>query len=89
MGEALFRVSDFRNVFQEIVMDNYRQDSSYTTTSGLNPATFKPLTSEETATYRSWRRSVILFYAAVLLGGIGVLASIPVSNQEVAQVVRR
>ena len=71
-------------------MDDYRQDSAYTTTSGLKPDDFKPLTPEETATYRSWRRSVMLFYAAVLLlGGIGVLASIPISRQEVAHVSSR
>ncbi len=71
-------------------MDDYRQDSSYTTTSGLKPADFKPLTSAETVTYRSWRRSVLAFYAAVLLlGGIGIVASIPASNQEVAQISHR
>lgn len=71
-------------------MDDYRQDSAYTTTSGLKPDDLKSLTPEETATYRSWRRSVMLFYAAVLLlGGIGVLASIPISRQEVAQVSSR
>jgi hypothetical protein len=71
-------------------MDDYRQDSSYTTTSGLKSTDFKPLSSAETATYRNWRRSVLAFYAVVvLLGGIGILASIPVSNQEVAQVSSR
>jgi hypothetical protein len=87
MGEAVFRVSISGTYFQELVMDDYRQDSAYTTTSGLKPADLKPLTAEETATYRSWRRSVLAFYAVVvLLGGIGIFASIPVSNQEVAQV---
>lgn len=71
-------------------MDDYRQDSAYTTTSGLTPADLKPLTPEETATYRSWRRAVMVFYAAiVLLGGIGLVASIPGSHQEMAQVGSR
>ncbi len=71
-------------------MDEYRQDSSYTTTSGLKPADFKPLSSQGMATYRSWRRAVLAFYATVvLLGGIGLLASIPISRQEVAQVSGR
>jgi hypothetical protein len=90
MGEAVFRVSISGMYFQENVMDNYRQDSSYAPTSGLKPADFKPLTSEETASYRSWRRSVLAFYAVVVLvGGIGIFASIPVSNHEVAEVSSR
>lgn len=71
-------------------MDDYRQDSAYTTTSGLTPAELKPLTPEEAATYRRWRRAVMTFYAlVVLLGGIGILASIPTSHQEVAEVGSR
>ena len=71
-------------------MDDYRQDSAYTTTSGLSPADLKPLTAQEITTYRSWRRAVMAFYAlVVLLGGIGIMASIPISHQEVAQVSSR
>ncbi len=71
-------------------MDDYRQDSPYTGTSGLKRADFRPRTSEETVTYRKWRRTVLTLYAAILLlGGIGFLVSTPVSNQEVAQISRR
>jgi hypothetical protein len=67
-------------------MDSYRQDSVYTSISGLDPADFKTLTPEEKATYRSWRRAVMAFYCAlVLLGGVALLVSIPASNPQVAQ----
>jgi hypothetical protein len=46
-------------------MDSYRQDSVYTSTSGLDPADFKTLTPEEKATCRSWRRAVMAFYCAL------------------------
>jgi hypothetical protein len=68
-------------------MDDYRQDSACTGISGLTQASFDKLTSDETATYRSWRRAVLAFYCAVLLlGGFAILVSIPVSNREVAQI---
>jgi hypothetical protein len=67
-------------------MDSYRQDSVYTSTSGLDPADFKTLTPEEKATCRSWRRAVMAFYCAlVLLGWVALLVSIPVSNPQVTQ----
>ena len=71
-------------------MHDYRQKSVYSTPYGLRPVDFKPLSPEDTTTYRNWRRSVLLVYAAVLLlGGIGLLASSPLSKQEVAQITRR
>jgi hypothetical protein len=74
--------------FEEIVMDSYRQDSVHTSISGLDPADFKTLTPEENATYRSWRRAVMAFYCAVLLlGGVGLMVSIPVSHPQVAEVM--
>jgi hypothetical protein len=81
-------VTDGTRFFEEIVMDNYRHDSGYTSISGLTPANFKPLTSEETATYRGWRRAVVAFYCCVvLLGGLAILVSIPAGHQEMAQVM--
>jgi hypothetical protein len=69
-------------------MDDYRQDSVYTSDSGLSPGSFKTLTPAETTSYRNWRRALVAFYSAVLLvGGLALLASIPVSNREVAQVM--
>jgi hypothetical protein len=69
-------------------MDNYRHDSSYTSISGLPPASFKPLTPEETVTYRGWRRAVVAFYCCVvLLGGFALLASVPAPHREMAQVM--
>lgn len=69
-------------------MDDYRQDSACTAMSGPTPANFKTLTSEETTTYRSWRRAVLAFYCSVLLlGGFVLLTSIPISHREVAQVM--
>jgi hypothetical protein len=69
-------------------MDNYRHDSGYTSISGLNPSHFKPLTSEETATYRGWRRAVVAFYCSVvLLGGFVLVASVPAQHREMAQVM--
>ena len=57
-------------------------DSSYTSISGLPPANFKPLTPEETVTYRGWRRAVVAFYCCVvLLGGFALLASVPAPHQ--------
>jgi len=67
-------------------MDNYRHDSGYTSISGLTPANFKPLTPEETATYRGWRRAVVAFYCAVvLLGGFALIVSVPAAHREMAQ----
>jgi hypothetical protein len=69
-------------------MDNYRQDSGYTSISQLTSTSFKPLTSEETATYRRWRRAVTAFYCCVLLlGGFALLASTSVAHREMAQVM--
>jgi hypothetical protein len=69
-------------------MDNYRQDSGYTSISQLTPASFKPLTSEEAATYRGWRRAVVAFYCAILLlGGVALMVSVPVGHREMAQVM--
>ena len=69
-------------------MDSYRQDSACTGISGPTPAGFKTLTSEETTTYRRWRRAVLGFYCSVLLlGGFALLISIPVTHREVAQVM--
>jgi hypothetical protein len=69
-------------------MDNYRQDSGYSSISQLTPASFKPLSPEETATYRGWRRAVVIFYCAVvLLGGFVLVASTPVAHREMAQVM--
>jgi len=69
-------------------MDTYRQDSGYTSISGLTPASFKPLTSEETSTYRSWRRAVVAFYCAVVaLGGFALLVTKPAPHREIAQVM--
>jgi hypothetical protein len=74
--------------FEEIVMDSYRQDSVYTSISGLGADDFKTLTPEEKATYRSWRRAVVAFYGAVvLLGGVALLVSIPGSHPQMAQVM--
>jgi hypothetical protein len=68
-------------------MDNYRQNCGHTSVSGLTPAHFKPLTSEEAATYRGWRRAVVAFYCAVLLlGGMALLVSTPLAHREMAQV---
>jgi hypothetical protein len=67
-------------------MDDYRQDSACTGISGAPPAGFKTLTSEETSTYRSWRRAVLAFYCLLLVSGFALLASAPVPHQEVAQV---
>jgi len=79
-------VTDVTRFFEEIVMDNYRHDSGYTSISGLNPSHFKPLTSEETATYRGWRRAVVAFYCCVvLLGGFVLVASVPAPHREMAQ----
>jgi hypothetical protein len=69
-------------------MDNYRHDSGYTSISGLTPSSFKPLTPEETATYRGWRRAVVVFYCAiVLLGGLALMVSVPATHREMAQVM--
>jgi hypothetical protein len=69
-------------------MDSYRQDSGYTNIAQLTPANFKPLTPEETATYRGWRRAVLAFYCCVvLLGGFALFVSIPVAQREMAQVM--
>jgi hypothetical protein len=69
-------------------MDDYRQDSACTGSSGLTQADFDKLLADETATYRSWRRAVMAFYCAVvLLGGVGLLVSIPASHREMAQVM--
>jgi len=69
-------------------MDDYRQDSGYTSISGLSLANFKPLTSEETATYHGWRQVVVAFYCCVvLLGGFALLVSSPVTHREMAQVM--
>ena len=68
-------------------MDNFRQDSAYSNTSGLSDTLFRTLTSDETNTYRRWRRAILAFYCALLLlGGLAVAISIPISNREVAQV---
>jgi hypothetical protein len=73
--------------FEDIVMDSYRQDSGYTA-SNLTQAEFDKLSADETVTYRSWRRGVMAFYCAVLLlGGFAIAVSIPVSHQQVAQVM--
>jgi hypothetical protein len=81
-------VTDVTRFFEEIVMDTYRQDSGYTSISGLTAANFKPLTSEETATYRGWRRAVVAFYCCVvLLGGFVLVASVPAPHREMAQVM--
>jgi hypothetical protein len=81
-------VTDVTRFFEEIVMDNYRHDSGYTSISGLNPSHFKPLTSEETATYRGWRRAVVAFYCCVvLLGGFVLMASVSAPHREMAQVM--
>jgi hypothetical protein len=69
-------------------MDIYRHDSGYNSIFGLTPADFKPLTSEETATYRGWRRAVAAIYCSiVLLGGFALLVSTPVAHQEMAQMM--
>ena len=69
-------------------MDDYRQDSACTGSSGLTQTDFDKLSAEETATYRSWRRAVMAFYCAVvLLGGVALLVSVPVSHREMAQVM--
>jgi hypothetical protein len=81
-------MTDVIRIFKEIVMDSYRQESSYASSSGLTQADFDKLSADETATYRSWRRAVLAFYCSVLLlGGFALLASIPVSNRQVAQVM--
>jgi hypothetical protein len=67
---------------------SHRQDSGFTSISGLTPGNFKPLSSEETTTYRSWRRGVVAFYCAVvLLGGFALLASVPLAHREMAQMM--
>ena len=67
-------------------MDTYRHDSAYSSISTLPAADFDKLTSDETATYRSWRRAVLAFYCAVaVLGGFAMLTTMPVSHREVAQ----
>jgi hypothetical protein len=69
-------------------MDDYRQDSACVGISGPTPASFKTMTPDDTSTYRSWRRAVLAFYCSVaLLGGLALMVSIPVSHQEVAQVM--
>lgn len=69
-------------------MDSYRNDSGYTSISTLPPSQFKPLSPEETGTYRSWRRAVVAFYCCVMLvGGFAIAVSIPVGHQEMAQVM--
>jgi len=69
-------------------MDIYRHDSGYSSIFGLTPADFKPLTSEETTTYRGWRRAVVAIYCSIaLLGGMALLVSTPVAKQEMAQVM--
>jgi hypothetical protein len=69
-------------------MDYYRQDSAYTGISRLIPATFETLSPEDKAIFRNWRRAVLAFYGAVLLmGGVVLMASIPASHTEVAQVM--
>jgi len=69
-------------------MDTYRHDSGYTSISGLTPTNFKPLTPEETVTYRGWRQVVVAFYCCVvLLGGFALLVSVPVAHREMAQVM--
>ena len=69
-------------------MDIYRNDFGYSSIFGLTPADFKPLTSEETATYRGWRQAVVAIYCSiVLLGGMAMLVSTPVAHQEMAQVM--
>jgi hypothetical protein len=69
-------------------MDDYRQDSACTGSSGLTQGDFDKLSADETATYRSWRRAVMAFYCAVvLLGGFALLVSIPASHREMAQVM--
>ena len=67
-------------------MDDYRHDSGYTSISGLTLASFKPLSPEETATFRGWRRAVVAFYCCVLLlGGFALFVSVPVAHREMAQ----
>ena len=69
-------------------MDNYRQDSGYTAISQLGPATFQAMSPEDKAVFRNWRRAVLSFYGALLLmGGVVLMASIPVTHREVAQVM--
>ena len=69
-------------------MDNDRQDFAYTGISQLTPATFQTLSADDKATFRYWRRAVLAFYCAVLLmGGLGLMASIPASHRQVAQVM--
>jgi hypothetical protein len=69
-------------------MDNYRQDSAYTGISRPIPATYQTLSPEDKAIFRNWRRAVLAFYAAVLLmNGLVLMASIPASHTEVAQVM--
>jgi hypothetical protein len=72
--------------FEEIVMDDYRQDSTCIGITGPTPASFETMTPNDTATYRSWRRGVLAFYCSVaVLVGFAVLVSIPVQHREVAQ----
>jgi len=69
-------------------MDSYRQDSGYTSITQLTPASFKPLSPEETATYRGWRRAVVAFYCGVVLvGGFALIVSVPSAHREMAQVM--
>ena len=69
-------------------MDNYRHDSGYTSISGLTPDSFKPLSPEDTATYRGWRRAVVAFYCAIVaLGGFALFVTTPVAHREMAQVM--
>jgi hypothetical protein len=73
--------------FMEIVMDSYRQDSAYSSISSLSDTHFGTLTSDETNTYRRWRRAILAFYCSLLLlGGLAVGISTPIPDREVAQV---
>jgi hypothetical protein len=61
-------------------MDDYSQDSSHIT-NGLTADIFKTMSSEEKATHRSWARTMLGIYGALLLlGGVAILANHPGVN---------